>query len=121
MADGLHMNPDLMGATRGEAALEQCHIVKLPPDAVMGDRRFAATTDCHSRTHPGVTPDRFFDGTRAHTAERPKHKRKVIPPHAASLQLAHQISLRFEGSRHNQQTARLLVQAMHYTGSRNAG
>jgi hypothetical protein len=64
-----------------------------------------------------MAPDRCIDGTAAH--EIAGDKRNVFALHAARRELAHEIGLRFECLRHDQQAGRVLVEPVNDARARN--
>ena len=115
--DGRKVHPYLVRATGLETASQQCRLRKRLDDAVMGNRRLAARNDRHARALHGVPSDRRLHHTLA--CDTSMHQREILARHRTGLELAHEVSVSGERLRDHQQSARVLVEAMHDPGARH--
>ena len=120
MVDVGQMHSDLVGAARLELHGEQGMMGKTLGDAIVGNRRLAA--GCHHR--------HFFAGTRVPADGRvhgaaPRQETRangsVFALDRPGLKLIHETCVSAQGARRHHQSRCILVQPMHYPGSRQRG
>src|ERR1700730_8002723 len=126
MADGSEMDPQLMRASRLQAACEQARN-RLPVDAAiafehlpMADRGATVCTHGHAIAHMGMAPDRLLDGAAGALRPSPDESKVAAaqrPGTAVVGELPAQRAVGAVGLGHDQETARVLVEAVHDAGA----
>ena len=86
---------------------------------IMRDRRAAVLADRHARSVAPVPADRYVD--RAAAGRQAAADGAVLARHLACGELARQRGMRLQRARHDQQTAGVLVKAVHDPGARHRG
>ena len=119
VADRAQVHADLVGAAGFEPAAQQGGVGVALEHLVMRHCRPSARDHRHLRARDRVAADRRVDLAVARDAA--VHHREVLALDAARLELAHEIGLRGQGLRHDQQAAGVLVEPMHDAGARHAG
>ena len=117
MSVRVQVDPDLMGSTRREAALEQRRILESPEHAIESERGPAPRNDRHARPVAGMAPDRRLDF--AIGAHRAAGEREIVAFDGARLKLAHQVGVGVQRLRDDEQSARVLVQPVHDARARD--
>src|SRR5690554_1119212 len=115
IVDVRHMDTNLMRAPGFQLEPDMSVGTKLLQYAVMGDRFLADTDHSHLLTVFGVAPHRLIDA--ATTGHYAVDHGLVFPPHAALLQLSHDIGLGGDGFGHDHEAGGVLVEPVHDTGT----
>jgi hypothetical protein len=115
MTDRRQMDADLVRASGFERALDERRSTEALERRHVRSRRFAARHDGHRRSSKRMTADRRVDDRGA--GDVAVHYRGVFALHCTRLQLPHEIGLRDCGFRHDDEAARVLVQAMNDSGA----
>ncbi len=116
MADVGHVDPDLMRTPGLQGDRQQGMQPKALQNPIVGHRGPAARHDPHTGPIPWVTTNGLVDVPPRH--QQPAHEGAVLPVHTAPLQLLHQRLVGGQGLGHHEQTAGVLVEAMHDAGAR---
>ena len=119
MAERRQVDADLVRASGLEATGEQRRDAEALEHVVVRARGLAGRDDRHRRALRRMAADRRVDGAAAReVADRERH---VLAPDGARLQLAHEVRLRLQRLRDDQEAARVLVEAMDDAGARERG
>ena len=118
MAERGEMHADLVRAAGLEPAAQQRRVAEALEDVDVRARRLARGDDRHRRALGRMAADRRVDRVAAREVAR--GEREVLARHRARLQLAHEVGVRRQRLRDDQEAARVLVEPMHDAGARHA-
>lgn len=115
VADVGHVHTNLVGPAGFKVDLDQGVRRKAFLDAVMGDRGFTIAPYRKALAVCAMPADRQINGAAA--GERALDQCQILAMHAVSLELFHQDLVGLDGSRHHQEPAGVLVNAVDDPGS----
>src|SRR6266849_6988283 len=113
------MHANLMRASCLQLDVKQCKPFKSPPNFVNRERGTSAAHHGHARAIARVARDRLIDFA-AFLFNQTMDERDIRLENFAISKLIGEMFVRVFGFRHNEQTRRSLVQAMHNSRSRRA-
>src|SRR5215831_8643141 len=119
MPEGSEMHADLVRAPRLEPAREQRGRAEALDDRVMRARGLAGRNDRHRRAPRRMAPDRCLD--RSAVAEVAGRERQVFAMDGTCRELTHEIGVRGQRLRDDEEPARVLVEAMDDARARHGG
>src|SRR6185312_2232866 len=119
MADRGEVDADLVRAAGLQRALDERRDRVALAWRDMRARRAAALDDGHRRARHRMAADRRIDGDRA--LDVAPCDREVVAMHVARGERARQRGLRLRRARDDEEAARVLVEAVHDAGARDAG
>ncbi len=118
MTEGAEMDPDLVSAAGFQAAAQQRGVPEALGHRVARNRLPAARGDRHPRALDRVAAHGSIHGAIARDVA--VDDGEVLAPDAARLQLAHEVGLCLQRLRHDEETAGVLVEAVHDARPRDA-
>src|SRR5439155_17885852 len=111
MAQGLHVQPNLVGPTGSKAAFEQGRSNEAPRHLETRQGRTSGGDHGHARAMSRIASD-----GRAYFAvqlDHPVHEGEVVARHPSGPKLSKQPGVRSQGLRHREKSAGVLVEAVH--------